>query len=192
MRVLRSLLVISFIVVMAATLFAAGPHASFSSHVDSVGLISLPADFRATWVHLGSWVVTSTAAAGTGLGQANPGTGIHNVYTQPDSLKDYRKTARWPDGAVLVMEVRNLNWDDLPTGHVMVEGEPVKWFVMVKDAKGRFPGNPNWGDGWGWAFFTPADPKKNASTDYRNDCMGCHEPARATDWIFVQGYPAVR
>ena len=24
---------------------------------------------------------------------------------------------------------------------------------MIKDAKGRFPGNDLWGDGWGWALF---------------------------------------
>jgi len=34
------------------------------------------------------------------------------------------------------MEIRALQWDDLPTGHVIVEGDVVKWLVMVKDVKG--------------------------------------------------------
>ena len=41
---------------------------------------------------------------------------------------------------------------------------------MIKDAKGRFPGNDLWGDGWGWALFEAKDPKKNVATDYTTDC----------------------
>ncbi len=165
---------------------------SFSPYVDSNGAISLPPDFRSTWAHLGAWVVTSTAAAGQRLDQTGPGAGIHTTYTQLASLKAYKKDGKWPDGAMLVMEVRALTWDDMPTGHVIVEGEPVKWLVMVKDAKGRFPGNPNWGDGWGWALFKPAALKNNASTNCKNDCLGCHEPAKDSDLVFIQGYPALR
>ena len=29
---------------------------------------------------------------------------------------------------------------------------------MIKDAKGRFPGNDLWGDGWGWALFLAKEP----------------------------------
>ncbi|MBI4850034.1 MAG: cytochrome P460 family protein [Nitrospirae bacterium] len=50
----------------------------------------------------------------------------------------------------------------------------------------------NWGDGWGWALFTPESSKKNASADYRNDCLGCHEVAKNTEGVFIQGYPALR
>jgi hypothetical protein len=74
---------------------------------------------------------------------------------------------------------------------VIVEGEPIKWLAMVKDAKGRFPGNTNWGDGLGWAHFKPAAPKINASTNYKNDCLSCHEQAKASDGVFIQGYPTL-
>jgi cytochrome c len=80
----------------------------------------------------------------------------------------------------------------MATGHVVFAGEPLLWFVMVKDTEGRFPGNPNWGEEWGWALFEPPDPVKNASTDYREDCLACHEPARSTDLVYVQGYPTLR
>ena len=66
------------------------------------------------------------------------------------------------------------------------------WFVMVKDQKGRFKGNPNWGEGWGWALFKPADPEKNVSTNYRKDSIGCHIPAKKTDWVYLQGYPTLK
>ena len=30
------------------------------------------------------------------------------------------------------------------------------------------------------------------TTNYKTDCLGCHEPARATDLVYVQGYPMLR
>jgi Cytochrome P460 len=54
------------------------------------------------------------------------------------------------------------------------------------------PGNPLWGDGWGWSWFDADKPLKTTSTDYHNDCMGCHVPATPTDFIYVQGYPSLK
>ena len=33
---------------------------------------------------------------------------------------------------------------------------------------------------------------KTTSTDYKADCLPCHEPARASDWIYIQGYPVLK
>jgi hypothetical protein len=156
-------------------------------YVDVAGNISMPSEFRSRWVHLGTWLVTSRVPIDPGIARTAPGSGIHNVYTQPSSLKFYTETGKWPDGAVLVMEIRSIRWDDLPTGHVIGQGDPVKWLVMVKDTEKRFPDNPHWGDGWGWALFEPGAETKNASTDYRKDCRGCHELVMTSDWIFSQG-----
>lgn len=191
-KTVKTAIIMVLFFIAAVTLAAGQKPGSFSPHVDSKGSISLPTDFRSTWVHLGTWLVTSTAAAGRGIDPTSPGTGIHTVYTEPESLKTYKKDGQWPDGAMLVMEVRAMKWDDLPTGHVIVEGEPVRWLVMVKDSRGRFPANLNWGDGWGWAFFKPGALKSNASVNYKNDCLSCHEPAKATDLVFIQGYPILR
>lgn len=30
------------------------------------------------------------------------------------------------------------------------------------------------------------------STDYKTDCLSCHLPAEASDWIYVQGYPSLK
>ena len=54
------------------------------------------------------------------------------------------------------------------------------WFVMVKDDKARFAGNLLWGDGWGWACFDEGSPAKTTTTHYKNDCIGCHTPAKKT------------
>lgn len=190
---LRSLFLLVLLITGSALQVAAAEKPDhFSPYVDGNGGIVLPNEFRSTWIHLGTWVLTSTLAAGPDLGTTGPKAGIHNVYTQPGSFKSYRQYGKWPDGAVMVMEVRAITWDDLPTGHVIDEGEPLEWFVMIKDAKGRFTGNQHWGNGWGWALFKPATPKINASTSYKNDCLGCHEPAKASEMVFIQGYPTLR
>jgi hypothetical protein len=153
--------------------------------VDSDGTIHFPGRVRdnGDWVHLGSW--------GSGdLNSADPG--HHDVYTQRKSLQAYIENGKFPDGAVIVKEVRKIESGFMTTGPVTWAGDEVLWFVLIKDDKGRFPGNENWGEGWGWALFNAGATDKNASTNFRASCLGCHIPARETDWIYVQGYPRLR
>ena len=191
-KMIKGIIVLTVFLIPVIVLGAGEKQVSFSPYVDSKGNITLPSDFRATWIHLGTWVVTSRAAAGPDLGPMAPGIGLHEAYTQPQSLRAYKKTGKWPDGTVIVQEIRRIEWDDVPTGHAMYAGEGAEWFIMVKDSKGRFKNNPIWGDGWGWALFRAADPKKNVSTNYRNDCLGCHEVAKDTDLVFANGYPTLK
>jgi len=80
----------------------------------------------------------------------------------------------------------------MTTGTVSHADKLKGWFVMVKDGKNSHPGNPLWGDGWGWSWFDADKPLKTTSTNYKADCQGCHVPAQSTDWIYVNGYPALR
>ena len=92
----------------------------------------------------------------------------------------------------LVKEIRKLETSAMTTGNPVVWGsDAAVWFVMVKDAKGRFASNPLWGDGWGWALFKADAPAKNVAVSYEADCMGCHVPAAKTDRVFIQGYPTL-
>ena len=152
-------------------------NAEFSPWVDEKGNISRPTDFRMKWSHLGSW----------GLGD-----GMHDVYTQPESLEAYLKDEKFPDGAVLVKEVRGHESGAKTTGEAQWAGDLVQWFVMVKDSQNRFPDNPLWGDGWGWALFKPDDPAKQLATSYKVDCMACHIPAAKTDRVYIEAYPTLR
>jgi cytochrome c len=151
--------------------------------VDPDGTIHFPGRVRDDWAHLGSW-------GSADLNSSDPGQ--HDVYTQPETLVAYRKTGKFPDGAVIVKEVRKIESAHMTTGPVTWAGDEVLWFVMIKDAKGRFPENANWGEGWGWALFNVGATEKSASSSFRASCLGCHIPARETDWIYVQGYPALR
>ena len=157
--------------------------ADFSPYVDAAGGISLPSDARARLVHLGSWAVVDADS---------PARGFHDVYTEHASAEHYRKTGTFPDGATLVKEIRALKTGPMTTGNPVHWGsDPAVWFVMIKDAKGRFPGHPLWADGWGWALYKADDPAKNVATSYAKDCQSCHVPAAATDRVFVHGYPTL-
>ena len=145
------------------------------------GSIRLPENYR-TWTHLGTWHV----AEGKN-GEINS----HQVYAEPEAVAEFRKTKKWPHGATIVKEVRSTKGGKLTTGPGTWDGPTQLWFVMVKDAKRTFPGNPIWGREWGWGLYLADDPKKNTCTDYKIDCLGCHIPAQKTDWVFEYGYPVL-
>ena len=152
--------------------------------VDDKGNLRVPADYRTAYQMLGSWAV----AADDGPGSKQ----MHVVYASPGTIAAYRKDGHFPDGTVLVKEVFKATTKDMTTGTVSSAGTLAGWFVLVKDNVGRFPGNKLWGEGWGWSWFDAANPAKTTSKDFRTDCLGCHIPAKATDWIYVLGYPGLK
>ncbi|MCU7874936.1 MAG: cytochrome P460 family protein [Candidatus Thiodiazotropha sp. (ex Lucinoma borealis)] len=174
---------LAFILGLALTApIGASSTETFSPYVDTEGNISLPQDFRLRMVHLGSWFVPEGDASG-----------FHDVYTEAESATAYRATGKFPDGATLVKELRASDSADYTTGKgVHSASTRIKqWFVMVKDAKGRFTGNLTWGDGWGWALFKTDAPDVNVSKDYQADCLSCHIPAQETDLVYIHAYPTL-
>jgi hypothetical protein len=154
---------------------------TFSRYVTKDGAISLPKDYRENFSHLGSWAVAKKAD--------QPVFEMHNVFAPLDDIRAYRKDGKFPDGAVLVKEITNVSSDKLTTGQASWSTDNKVWFVMIKDSKGRFPGNDLWGDGWGWALFNANEPARNVATDYKSDCLSCHIPAKQDDWVYIRGYP---
>ena len=118
--------------------------------------------------------------------------GFHNVYTQPETVEAFRSTGKFPDGAVLVKELLKAKTNSMTTGEISCATETEGWFIMIKDAKGRFKDNPLWGDGWGWALFNAGNNTKTVTENYKDDCLQCHVPAKQDDWIYLRGYPALR
>jgi len=161
-----------------------GPKADgFSPYVTKDGGISLPLDYREKFLHLGTWSVATKPG--------KPVDEMHNVYARPEDVRAYRRDGKFPDGAVLVKDVTRVGSAKLTTGESHWTTDIKIWFVMIKDSKGRFPGNDLWGDGWGWALFEAKDPKKNVATDYTTDCRVCHIPAKKDDWVYIRGYPVL-
>lgn len=157
---------------------------TFSPYVDADGNIRVPLNYRTEWAFLGTWAVASKQEKGRIEG-------FHNVYTQPGTIEAYRKTGKFPDGAILVKELLKTKTGSMTTGEVSWGTEIAGWFVVIKDTQNRFKGNRLWGDGWGWALFNADSPTNTVTEDYKNDCIPCHLPAKKTDWAYVHGYPVL-
>jgi hypothetical protein len=149
--------------------------------VDANGNLRVPANYRTSYQFLGTWAVQEAP-------DKSPNQ-LHIVYASPGTIAAYRKDKRFADGSVLVKEVFQTASGPMKTGTVSRAQTLKGWFVMVKDTKDSHPGNALWGDGWAWSWFDADNTSKTTSTNYRVNCLPCHVPARATDWIYVQGYP---
>ena len=150
---------------------------------DASGNLRVPTDYRTRYQFLGTWAV----AADTGQGAKQ----LHQVYASPGAVAAYEDSGHFPDGTVLVKEVFETATKSMTTGTVSHEETLKGWFVMVKDSKSSHPGNALWGNGWGWSWFDADQPTKTTSTDFKKDCLSCHTPAQATDWVYTEGYPAL-
>lgn len=181
-RVFTTLRAVSIAALLGLTVSPVSAQDGFSPYVDDKGNITLPSDFRLNMVHLGSWFVPEGGASG-----------FHDVYTEKETAEAYRETGKFPDGATLVKELRASKAGDYTTGMGVSHATSAlkQWFVMIKDTEGRFPDNGAWGDGWGWGLYKTEDTTKNASADYKTDCLGCHVPAQETDWVYVEAYPTL-
>jgi hypothetical protein len=149
--------------------------------VDKAGNIRKPPNYRDLYQSFGSYTVHTPSGDEE----------MHLTYASPGTAEQYRKTGQFPDGAVLVKEVFGTAHDKLTTGDAHWPKDTKVWFIMIKDSRGRYTGNPLWGDGWGWALYKADAPDKQVATDYKVDCQGCHIPAQSTDWIYVDGYPVL-
>jgi hypothetical protein len=175
---------------MATVLFACSTASVFAQdrHVPSVedaqGNIHVPVDYRDTYEYLGTWSVADDAAPGAKQ--------MHVVYASPGTRAAYRRTGKFPDGTVIVKEQFEAVTALMTAGTASHEEKLLGWFVLVKDDGGRHPGNPLWGEGWGWSHFDVNAPTKTTATDFQSDCKPCHIPAQGTGYIYTQGYPTLR
>jgi hypothetical protein len=172
------------LLVASAWAVAAKTAAHEMKPADKDGTIHVPERYRSGYEYLGTW---SVAGKGPGAEQ------LHFVYASPGATAAFRKEGKFPDGTVLVKEVYEATTTAMTTGPAVSRAsQPKGWFVMIRDSRNSHPGNPLWGDGWGWSWFDAGNPVKTTSTNYHSDCMGCHAPAKDTDWIYTQGYPTLQ
>jgi Cytochrome P460 len=165
-------------------LAAQAPIEENSAATDKSGNIHVPSNYRREFEFLGSWAIAADNHQGSKQ--------IHVVYASPGTSGAYRSTGAFPDGTILVKEVYAASTDELTTGTVSRADKLNGWFVMVRDSKDAHPGNALWGDGWGWSWFDAGEPAKTTTVSYRDECQACHIPARASSWIYVNGYPPLR
>ncbi len=159
---------------------AAESDTPYTTVSDAAGNLHVPANYRNTYQFLGTWAV----AADKGQGAKQ----MHTVYSSAGAAAAYKKLGNFPDGTVLIKEVYDTSTAGMTTGTVSHATSLKGWFVMVKDSKHSYPQSKLWGDGWGWSWFDANTPSVTTTKDH-NECLGCHQPARSSDLIYVQGYP---
>jgi Cytochrome P460 len=152
--------------------------------VFSDGRLYVPDEnYRVEWVQLGTFSVLAD----------EPEDGakeMHVVYAQREAIRAYLADGVFPDGTKIVKDVFETETEELTTGTASYAGTLAGRFVMVKDTDNlNAADSPLWGDGWGWAFYEGAETRQTVTMDYAVDCKSCHEPARETDFLYVQGYP---
>ncbi len=155
---------------------------TLKQYVKPDGTITVPEDYRTRFTFIGTFSVAGGDQAG---GQA----GFHQVYIDPDSIEQFRRTGKFPDGAMIVKELQKTRALKMTTGHVSSWKENEGWFVMIKDTEGRFKDSGLWGDGWGWALFDAGSRVKPTTKNYKKECIPCHTPVKNTDWVHVWAYP---
>lgn len=165
-----------------------------SSRVDGAGSdISYTADGRLDfpgryreWVYLTSGFDMSYSAAAKGSAHHL----FDNLFVDPASYRAFEQTGTWPDGTVLVLELRRAGTNDPLNRQGSFQGADIVGVeVHVRDSA-RFAGD--------WAFFSfggvgasAAGPPAAKQLPQSADCYACHTAHGAVDSTFVQFYPTL-
>jgi hypothetical protein len=146
---------------------------------DASGALRRPEGYE-EWTFVGASLGLSYAE-----GAASDGPGeFHHVYLRPSSVAAFRRTGRFPEGTVLVLELHEAAQKVAPSRHGLFEGRRVAVEAAVKDSA-RFPE--------GWAYYSFGDGSQAAATAFpRSACFECHRQHAAKDNVFVQFYPVLR
>jgi hypothetical protein len=142
-----------------------------------------PMDYR-EWPFLGSGLGLTYE---TEKAQAAAAPAFTSVFVNPSAYRRFMETGRWPDGTILVLEVRRSETNAAPNVGGRFQGQLLGLEAEVKDA--RFPD--------GWAFFNfgrvpaisaVAEPLSGSAVA---PCVECHTKHTAVERTFVQFYPTL-
>ena len=143
----------------------------------SDGQLQRPVNYR-DWVYLTSGLDMSYSSE-----RAPDHHMFDNVFVNPKAYRSFLETGTWPDGAMLLIEVRA----GASKGSINKRGAFQTTEVMgleahVKDSK-RFEGS--------WAFFGFGDSATAKMVPRTEECYTCHADHAAVDTTFVQFYPTL-
>lgn len=142
------------------------------------GKLIFPKDYR-TWVYLSTGLDMSYRDTAPGVAHA-----FDSVFVNREAYDGYMKTGTWPNGTVMVLEVRKGQSKGSINQAGVFQTDLLGSEIHVKDTA-RFKTD-------GWAFF-PRRGGEEASKALpeTSDCNVCHEKHGAVDTTFVQFYPTL-
>jgi len=175
---MRALLLAS--VLASATLLASDAVAPAPQFAEGNQLVR-PEGYRG-WVYLSSGLGMSY-----GVKTYDEHPDFTNVFIKPEAYREYVKTGEFPDGTVLVLEIRSSENSGSINKGGQYQNRLVGIEASVKDTK-RFP------EKWAYFSFVGDDrtPLAQAKAFPKDACWKCHNEHAATDNVFLQFYPALR
>ena len=145
---------------------------------ESDGRLRFPARYR-EWIYLSSGIDMSYSKEAA----ASTHSTFDNVFVEPTAYRAFMRTGTWPDGTLLVLELRAAAEKGSINQHGKFQsGEPLGVEVHVKDTK-RFKGD--------WAFFSFQGVEPAGMIPMTKACYSCHQEHAAVDTTFVQFYPTL-
>lgn len=162
---------------------AMGDAAQAVARYDEEGALLRPTGYR-EWIYVGAPLTPNDLNGGKA---AFPE--FHNVYINPASWAEYKRTGELPDGTVIVKELVSVGSNAASSGKGYFMGEFIGLEAAVKDSR-RFPKEAN-----GWAYFSyghsyPLTDKAKAQPQLA--CAQCHLTAPEGSMVFSQYYPVLR
>jgi anti-sigma factor RsiW len=162
---------VALAIVISATVLAQLRHVTANSADTTIltagSMMRLPAGYQ-NWTVVGS-VSDSSSHWKAGLSQ--------KVYMSPDAYREYKRTGKFPDGTVMVLE----------SASVSDQQNPVALEASVKDKR--------FSEGWGYFRFVSAAGKWADKAEALPDsagCAACHRDRAATDHVFTQFYSLLK
>lgn len=146
---------------------------------NKAGELIRPAHYR-EWIFVGSQVTPKDMNDGK---PAFPE--FHNTYIDPASWRYWKRTGKFRDGTIFVLEMAGVGDKKASSGSGYFQGEFGGLAAAVKN-KRRFKDKLN-----NWAYFG-FDGKRTAAAQPDDACAACHQANAAGDMVFTQYYPVLR
>jgi hypothetical protein len=148
------------------------------------GELQRPTGYR-EWIYVGTPVTPNEMNNGKAAFPEH-----HNVYIDPKSWKQWKKTGKFQDGTILVKELVSVGSKGAVSGAGYFQGEFIGLEATIKSKK-HFPKEPG-----NWAYFSFSSKNHKTLTETAKpfaaaDCNSCHKAAAADDFVFTQYYPVL-
>jgi Cytochrome P460 len=162
---------------------------------DGNGDLKRPADFQ-SWIFVGANIglqyrrdTAEKAQREQDTGKRTTSGDFHNIYIRPEAYEEYRKTGKFPDMTMLVMDVYQTKERDEKNIVLngLFPGKQRAIEVAVKNSK-----RPD-GLKTDWAYYVFDPPTTPTAKAFRDSaCYDCHLKHASVDNVWVQFYPVLR
>ena len=126
------------------------------------------------WFHVNTMIVDKASPLFDALG------GMHNVHVNSVGEGALKKGGPYPDGTVFVTDLHDFS----VVNGSYVEG-PLKGLALMKKDSKKYAATGC----WGLQFWIGGDSKKPTVTDLVKQCIACHQPEKAQDYVYSTYIP---